>query len=171
MTTGAAWASSDAGPNRILRWVMLMSDDELEFFDISMKSLSPIIQAKLREKAATYQDCMAVARKLTWAAYGSPGAPNAPADVREVLEPEFGSILKDSSVCLICRFPYNFVDFASARRGRAVIETAHSAPRHHDPDNVGFAHRECNIAQGDKTLDEFYAWMRGIIRNLDGKHD
>ena len=29
MTTGAAWKSEDAGPNRILRWVMLESDETL----------------------------------------------------------------------------------------------------------------------------------------------
>ena len=29
MTTGAAWKSGDAGPNRILRWVMKLSDKEL----------------------------------------------------------------------------------------------------------------------------------------------
>lgn len=29
MTTGAAWKSAEAGPNRILRWVMLLSDGDL----------------------------------------------------------------------------------------------------------------------------------------------
>ncbi|WP_442913748.1 hypothetical protein, partial [Lacrimispora sp.] len=29
MTTGAAWKSEDAGPNRILRWVMTLEDSEL----------------------------------------------------------------------------------------------------------------------------------------------
>jgi hypothetical protein len=47
--------------------------------------------------------------------------------------------------------------------GAAVIETCHKNPRVHNADNVGFAHRECNIAQGAKTLDEFYAWIEGIL--------
>ena len=29
--------------------------------------------------------------------------------------------------------------------------------------NVGFAHRDCNIAQGDKSLAEFYDWIKGIL--------
>jgi hypothetical protein len=29
-TTGASWKSEDAGPNRISRWTMLLSDDELK---------------------------------------------------------------------------------------------------------------------------------------------
>ena len=164
MTTGAAWASSDAGPNRILRWVMLLSDEQLLTFNIDMASLSPIIQAKLREKAASFEDCMSVARRLTWSAYGVPGAPQCPADVRQGLEAEFGAIVGSSTVCLICRNPFEFEDFARARRGKAVIETAHSEPRRHDTANVGFAHRACNIAQGDKTLEEFYDWIRGSSR-------
>ena len=32
----------------------------------------------------------------------------------------------------------------------------------HNSDNVGFGHRECNIAQGNKSLDEFYSWIEGI---------
>lgn len=69
MTTGAAWKSTEAGPNRILRWVMLLSDDDLTGFNIQMDKLKPQVVAKLREKAATYDDCMAVAKKLTWLIY------------------------------------------------------------------------------------------------------
>jgi hypothetical protein len=167
MTTGAAWASSDAGPNRILRWVILQGDEQLREFGINIESLSPIIQAKLRDKAASYEDCMGVARRLTWSAYGVPGAPRPPDHVRTPLEAEFGPIVSGSTVCLICRSPFDFDDYAKAKRGKAVIETAHAAPRRHDTANVGFAHRACNIAQGDKTLDEFYEWIRKILRNVE----
>ena len=50
-----------------------------------------------------------------------------------------------------------------AARGKAAIETCHKNPRMHNPDNVGFGHRECTIAQGAKTLDEFYEWIRDIL--------
>jgi hypothetical protein len=101
MTTGAAWKSHDAGPNRILRWVMLLSDEELARYDLFISELRPGVVAKLREE--------------------------------------------------------------EAKRGKALIETCHKNPRIHNADNVSLAHRECNIAQGSKTLDEFYAWIEGIL--------
>lgn len=52
MTTGAAWKSADAGPNRILRWVMLLDDEELLKYGINMAELKSGVIAKLREKAA-----------------------------------------------------------------------------------------------------------------------
>jgi hypothetical protein len=166
MTTGAAWGSTDAGPNRILRWVMLLSDDELIKFGINMERLSPTIRAKLRDKAATYEDCMSVARRLTWSAYGVPGTPEPEDSIKRMLETEFGTIERGSTVCMICRETFSFGDFALARRGRALIETAHSEARRHDAENVGFAHRECNIAQGDKSLSAFYAWIQRILDNV-----
>lgn len=170
MTTGAAWASDDAGPNRILRWVMLMSDETLErVHGIPMAALSPIIQAKLREKAATYEDCMSVARRLTWSAYGMLNAPAPDERTRAYLESEFGAISQGATVCLVCRGQLDFDDFARARRGKAVLETAHAEPRAHNADNVGFCHRPCNIAQGDKSLNEFYDWIESILAKVRGR--
>jgi len=90
-------------------------------------------------------------------------APDPDEYTRGYLETLFGPIIKDRTSCLICRKPLDFDDFSEARRGRAEIETAHAQPRLHTPGNVGFAHRDCNIAQGDKTLDEFYEWIAGIL--------
>ncbi|PZV08053.1 MAG: hypothetical protein DCF22_20895 [Leptolyngbya sp.] len=85
-TTGAAWASADAGPNRILRWAMLLSDEELRGYELDMSQLRPGIVAKLREKAAPYEDCMQVAMKLTWLVYQMPDAPTPPDSIRRYLE-------------------------------------------------------------------------------------
>ena len=164
MTTGAAWKSEDAGPNRIRRWAMLLSDAELLKLKINMSKLKPIIVAKLREKAATYEACMEVAQKLTWLAYGVAGCPAPPDSVREFLECVFGPIMPGSTTCLVCKAPIDYVDFAKAQRGKAVIETSHANPRLHTTDNIGFAHRDCNIAQGNKTVDEFYEWIAEILR-------
>lgn len=164
MTTGAAWKSTEAGPNRILRWVMLLSDEELMHYGLNMKSLKPQVVAKLREKAATYEDCMLVAKKLTWYVYQMPFAPQPPNDIQAYLENYFGKLTFASTVCGICRMPLSFELFEQAKRGRAPIETCHLDPRMHNDTNVQFAHRECNIAQGDKTLDEFYVWIEGILR-------
>lgn len=166
MTTGASWKSDDAGPNRILRWVMLLPDDELAKFGIKMESLSPQVVAKLREKAATYEDCMAVAKKLTWLVYQMLDAPKPIPQTLTYLEAHFGSMIPNSTTCLICRAPMSFDLFSMAVRGKAAIETGHSNPRTHNAQNVGFAHRECNIAQGSKTLQEFYDWIAEILERV-----
>lgn len=163
MTTGAAWKSDDAGPNRILRWVMQLPDKELKKYGLDMSKLRPGIVAKLREKAAAYEDCVSVAIKLTWLAYQMPDAPNPSQEVKKYLEEALGEITAGSTVCEVCRVPISFKLFEVAKRGKAEIETCHLDPRLHNADNVGFAHRECNIAQGAKSLDEFYTWIKGIL--------
>ena len=168
-TTGAAWKSEDAGPNRIDRWVMLQNDETLARYGLNMQALRPTVVAKLREKAASYEDCMGVAAKLTWWVYQMPDAPpDLPNDVRDYLEKRYGQMALSSTTCIICRSPISFQLFESATRGRANTETAHSNPRTHNENNVGFAHRECNIAQGNKTLDEFYDWIEEIIIRARG---
>lgn len=172
MTTGAAWKSDEAGPNRILRWVMLLSDQQLAQFGINMGGLKPQVVAKLREKAAPYADCMASAKMLTWQAYQMADAPEPSEATRAYLERDFGPMIKDSALCLICKAPISFNLFALAQRGKAELETGHSSPRQHNPENIGFAHRVCNIAQGARTLDEFYDWMETVLARVraQGRH-
>jgi len=168
MTTGAAWKSEDAGPNRILRWVMLLDDETLkQEYGLDMSKLKPGVVAKLREKAATYDDCMEVAAKLTWVAYQMAGAPVPDVATKQYLEKRFGPIQDGSTTCVVCKAPLSFELFKQAARGKAEIETAHKNPRFHNADNVGFAHRACNIAQGNKTLSEFYEWIKGIISRAE----
>lgn len=167
-TTGAAWKSEVAGPNRIDRWVMLLPDSDLKkTFGIDLVAMKPSVQAKLREKAATYDSCMEVAAKLTWSSYQMEDAPTAPDEIRSYLEGRFGLMETNSTRCIICRDRLSFKSFEGAQRGRAHLETAHSNPRLHNADNVGFAHRECNIAQGGQTLDQFYSWIKGIIERVE----
>ncbi|MDQ2807256.1 MAG: hypothetical protein M3Z04_10155 [Chloroflexota bacterium] len=166
MTTGAAWKSAEAGPNRILRWIMLQPAAVLLTYGLDMANLQPQVVAKLREKAALYDDCMSVAKKLTWLAYQMPGAPLATEVTKGYLEAHFGLMTVDSTWCLVCRAPLPFSLFAQARRGKAEVETGHSNPRSHTAGNVGFAHRECNIAQGSKTLREFYDWIAQILARV-----
>lgn len=164
MTTGAAWKSAEAGPNRILRWVMLESDESLKQFDIHMETLQPQVVAKLREKAASYESCVRVAIWLTYQAYEMPDAPTPPDDICEYLERLFGPLNIGRTECVICRHSISFSLFEEARRGKATIETCHKDARVHEPNNVGFAHRTCNIAQGAKSLDEFYDWIETVLR-------
>ncbi|MGB2709921.1 MAG: hypothetical protein WBC33_00265, partial [Conexibacter sp.] len=166
-TTGAAWLSDDAGFNRVQRWAMLLPDDEvLRLAGVDMTKLSEGVQRKLRDKAATYDDCIHVAQGLTWLAYGMAGAPAPPRDIGDYLEALFGPVEPGVTSCVICRAPLEFSLFRLARRGRAEIESAHKNPRVHTPENVGFAHRFCNIAQGDMTLDDFYEWMETVLRRV-----
>lgn len=167
MTTGAAWLSDDAGFNRVQRWAMLLPDDDIKrITGVDMSLLSQGIQRKLRDKAAPYDDCIRVAQGLTWLAYGMPNAPAPPDQIRAYLETLFGPVGTGSTTCVICGAPLDFGLFELARRGKAEIETAHKNPRVHTPENVGFAHRFCNIAQGDLTLDEFYDWMEQVLRTV-----
>ncbi|HAJ61753.1 MAG TPA: hypothetical protein DCP31_22990 [Cyanobacteria bacterium UBA8543] len=167
MTTGASWKSQDAGLNRILRWVMLLSDDELLDFGINMSQLKPQVIAKLREKAASYVDCIEVAKKLTWLAYQMLDAPQPLAETSAYLVAHFEPMIPGSTTCIVCRKSLSFNLFAEARRGRAEIETGHMNPRSHKAHNVGFVHRECNIAQGQRTLQEFYSWIREILERAE----
>lgn len=171
-TTGAAWKSDDAGPNRIDRWVMLLPESELlRKFSIDLADMKPTVQAKLREKAATYEDCMAVAAKLTWSVYQMKNSPTPPHEIRAYLEARFGVFALQSTSCIVCMEELDFDEFAKAQRGRAHIETAHANPRLHNPENVGFAHRECNIAQGGRSLDEFYEWIRSVLMRVERRRD
>jgi len=166
MTTGAAWKSEKAGPNRILRWVMLRSDEELADLGINMANLKPQVVAKLREKAADYSSCMAVAQKLTSLAYGMANSPEAPLEIQHELEELGVPVVLGRTSCLVCGEALDFNLFAAAKRGKAEIETSHSNPRLHIPANVGFAHRACNIAQGNKTVEEFYDWITEILARV-----
>lgn len=168
-TTGAAWKSKDAGPNRILRWVMMLDDEDLLKYGLDMSKLKPGIISKLREKAADYDSCILVAAKLTWLVYQMENAPIPPTDIRKYLENLFGEMEPNSTLCVICKLPLDFNLFNLAVRGKAAIETCHKNPRMHNPDNVGFGHRECNIAQGNKSLDEFYSWINGIINRVNSE--
>ena len=169
MTTGAAWKSDEAGPNRILRWVMLETDENLLEFDIDMKKLQPQVVDKLREKAADYDSCVKVAMALTFQIYQMNDALSIPPDIKKYLERMFGKYNSNSTNCVICLLPLCFKDFDKAQRGKAVIETCHKNPRYHTPENVGFGHRECNIAQGGKTLSQFYEWISGIEKRRESK--
>lgn len=167
MTTGAAWKSDDAGPNRILRWVMLLDDSELLNYGIDMSQLKPGVIDKLRQKAASYDECILGAIKLTWLVYQMEDAPIPPKDIKEYLESFFGVMVNNSTTCVVCKSPISFSLFDLAQRGKAEIETCHKNPRFHNHDNIGFGHRECNIAQGSKSLDEFYDWISGILSRVD----
>jgi hypothetical protein len=91
-------------------------------------------------------------------------APAPPPEVQHELAVLGVPIVQGTTCCIVCRDLLDFGLFAEARRGKAAIETSHSNPRLHTPENVGFAHRACNIAQGNKAVEEFYDWIAGILR-------
>lgn len=163
-TTGASWGSDEAGPNRLLRWAALLTVDELLAYGRDLSGLSEVVRRKLREKGAPYEECMGVAQALTHAVYRMTGAPEPPEDVRAYLEELLGPIEANSANCLICLEQLGFELFELARRGAAELDTAHSDPRLHTAGNVGFAHHRCNVAQGDRTIEEFYTWAEAMLR-------
>jgi hypothetical protein len=146
---------------------MLLPDNELRRFEIEMAKLKPQVVAKLREKAAPYELCIEVSKKLTWLVYQMPDAPTASKELAGYLIGHFGRMVPASTRCLVCRLPLSFALFSRARRGKAEVETGHRNPREHNPENIGFAHRECNIAQGSKTLPQFYDWIGQILKRVE----
>lgn len=163
MTTGASWNSEEAGPNRIVRWAMLLDDETLLTYGLDMSKLKPGVVGKLRDKAADYDSCIKVAMKLAWLVYGMKNAPEPDPSTKAYLEFQFGKIEKEATCCIICKKQLDFNLFKLAKRGNARLETCHSNPRKHNADNLGLGHRECNIAQGNRTLEEFYSWIEGIM--------
>lgn len=163
-TTGAAWRSEEAGPNRILRWAVMLDDKELLAYGLDVRGLSDVIRKKLRQRAAGYEDCMSVAQALAHAVYRMTSSPQPPEPIRAYLEELLGPIERGTATCIICLEPLDFGLFALAKRGAAELDTAHRDPRLHTPANVGFAHHRCNVAQGDMTVDEFYDWVESILR-------
>ncbi|MBT3383382.1 MAG: hypothetical protein HN778_05620 [Prolixibacteraceae bacterium] len=145
---------------------MLESDESLAKYGINMDELKDGVKAKLKDKAADYDSCIQVSIKLSWLVYQMEGAPECPADIKDYLESHCGK-MGSNTLCSICLEEIPFELFHTAQRGKANIETCHLNPRLHDSENVGFGHRECNITQGNKTLEEFYEWISSILNRLN----
>jgi hypothetical protein len=98
MTTGAPWKSDEAGPNRILRYAMLLSDAELEEFGVPLSGVEAHVVQKLRAKAAPYDDCIRVSEFLTLQVYEMPEAPDCPSQIKVFLleHPRGAAITPDS---------------------------------------------------------------------------
>lgn len=148
-TRGAAWPANQKGVqkrrNRQPRWTLKPGDQ-----------LFP-------KHAADYQTCLLVAQILALHVHEMQEAPPYPPDAVKFLPrpPKHGTYL-----CPVCRVPINFKDFGRAAQSKAVLETAHLDPtmeRIHTPGNVRLAHRVCNIAQGDRSIEDFTSWIRGIL--------
>ncbi len=97
---------------------MLLTDSELLALGIKMTALKPWVVDKLRQKAATYEDCMSSARYLAWSAYAMEGAPDANPEAKEYLEAHFGPIKKGATGCLVCRAPLQFDLFIKPEGGK-----------------------------------------------------
>jgi len=113
---------------------------------------------------ATYETCLDVARRLTLYIFEMEDAPPCPTGLVQYLERE---PIPDSYVCYICGQPVTIEQINEAEVSKAVVETGHKIPFNiggiHEPDNVFFCHRECNIAQGNKIMPEFCDWIASIL--------
>ena len=132
--------------------------------------LTHISHATYNLHTSSHHSCILVAAKLTWLVYQMENAPKPPSDIKEYLENLFGKMVPNSTLCVICRLPLDYKLFSMAARGKVAIEKCHKNPRLHNPENIGFGHRECNIAQGAKTLDEFYQWISEILVRAEYKN-
>lgn len=118
---------------------------------------------------ADYETCIKVAERLTYYVYCMEEAPDCPENIAKYFERR---PVKNTYRCPICLLPIKFEDFELARQSKAVIETAHLDPQEifiHTPENVCFAHRTCNIAQGEKNVKDFMKWIDGILERYEIK--
>lgn len=120
---------------------------------------------KITDKGASRDECLRVAIQLTREAYAMENAPEMPQELVDY----FALISfrrTHEGRCLICHAPIDYNQFAEARVGTSTIQTVHSDPRVHTPGNASFGHKQCNVAQGDRTLEEYYDWMEEVLRSV-----
>ena len=94
------------------------------------------------------------------------GAPVCPPEIERLLDKK---PTQNNAKCPICNRPLNINDFGKAKWGKALIEMCHVLPlsEHkvmHNYENMSWAHRECNIAQGEKSIPEFLVWISDILK-------
>jgi hypothetical protein len=153
LTKGISWDTvkdkADATkkrPNRCLRWEFPKEHKDFDIF------------------YCDYGTCFEVAKALALMAYRMEGSPPADEEaknwLRELNQPS------GKYVCPVCLEMIPFELFAKAKRSKAEIDTAHypvpqvSVKRgKHRADNVAFVHHSCNVAQGNRTEEEFVQWM------------
>ena len=151
-TRGASWGRDTEGHqarrNRQPRWTLGPGD-----------SFYP-------KHHQTYAVCLNVAEELTIQAYEMRGAPACPPEIHRLLPRIPG---RNGGLCPICRLPLEFTDFEAATRSLAAIDTDHLDPsmvRRHVPGNVAFVHHICNTTKGDRSIEEFIAWVTGVLNRF-----
>lgn len=110
-----------------------------------------------------YPVCLVIAAELALQAYQMYGAPQCPDEAVQYLPRK---PTPNSAVCPICAMPLEFSEFDLAQQSKAAIDTDHLNPRlehRHVPGNVVFVHHLCNTTKGDRSVEEFEAWMLGVL--------
>jgi hypothetical protein len=159
LTKGISWEtvsqSSDSTkkrPNRCLRWEFPAEHKDHDIF------------------YADYDTCFEVAKSLAVIAYCMEGAP-PPDDEAKSWLPGLEDQMDNKYRCPICLEVIPFDSFLKAKRSKAEVDTAHyphpqvSALRgKHDANNVAFVHHSCNVAQGNRTAEQFLDWMIQCVK-------
>lgn len=148
-TRGASWGKAQDGKqarrNRQPRWTLKSGD---KFYPGHYQ---------------TYENCVIIAAELALQAYEMVGAPICSEQIANMLP---RTPLKDSGICLICRIPLEFSEFALAEQSKAAIDTDHLNPnlvQRHISGNVWFVHHICNTTKGDRSLEEFVDWAEAVV--------
>lgn len=148
-TRGAAWGTDKDGEqyrrNRQPRWTLKPGDQ-----------LYP-------QHYQEYEICLEIAREMTLQIYEMPDAPDCPPEIARFLprEPVRGNYL-----CPICLEPIYVADFEEAKQSQAVIDTDHlnaTLEFCHVPGNVFFAHHDCNVRKGERSLKGFLDWVTELL--------
>lgn len=118
-----------------------------------------------KKEYASQEECFQVAQKLTKLAYEMAGAPKCPPEIEKRLDKK---PIPNNARCPICKGFLDINDFKKAEWGKALIEMCHIYPLGedkimHNYENIGWAHRHCNIAQQERSIPEFLKWISKIL--------
>jgi len=146
--------------NRSFRWDRPISLESASGLKNKMKLGIP------KKEYATQKQCHQVAKKLTRLVYEMKNAPPCPKSIIKYLDKKPAS---NQCRCPLCLRILDINDFSAAEWGKAKIEMWHNFPLserkiNHVAGNMSWGHRECNIAQGEKTTEEVLLWFKKILK-------
>jgi hypothetical protein len=148
--------------NRSFRWDTPISKDEALKMKKSKSTGIP------KKEFATEVECYKVAQKLTRLIYEMKNAPKCPENIIPFLD-KTPDPIKNPCICPLCKEKLNINDFLDSIQGQAKLELWHLEPltenvSKHNAQNISWGHRECNVAQGDRSTNETLEWMKKIIK-------
>ncbi len=119
-----------------------------------------------KKEYATQEQCYLVAKKLTRLIYEMKNAPSYPKSIIKYLDKK---PVSNKCRCPLCLKILDINDFSKAKWGKAEIEMWHNFPLsekaiRHVTNNMSWGHRDCNIAQGEKTTKKTLSWFKTILK-------
>jgi hypothetical protein len=140
--------------NRAQRWTAKpLSMDEEQVLKVEGKYRVGI----RKDEASTFQYCSEIERNLF-----------------RVVQKVYEGVTDNSTQCYYCGEGFDFENFLLSSKNPASIQICHLKPLSeneimHKPENCFWGHRQCNIIQGNQSIEEMYNRIQKIQINLKSK--